>query len=72
MMRTFGKCRISPIFLSSEKKKKKKEGKGMKKKKEQEVSELQRGKEFTDYGVSIIVKSALLLVVDTEFWHLSS
>lgn len=44
----------------------------MKKKKEQEVSELQRGKEFTDYGVSIIVKSALLLVVDTEFWHLSS
>lgn len=33
MMRTFGKCRISPIFLSSEKKKKKKEGKGMKKKK---------------------------------------
>lgn len=71
MMRTFGKCRISPIFLSSEKKKK--EGKKRnEKKKEQEVSELQRGKEFTDYGVSIIVKSALLLVVDTEFWHLSS
>lgn len=71
MMRTFGKCRISPIFLSSEKKKK--EGKKRnEKKKEQEVSELQRGKEFTDYGVSIIVKSALLLVVDTEFWYLSS
>ena len=32
MMRTFGKCRISPIFLSSEKKKKRKKEKERKKK----------------------------------------
>ena len=30
MMRTFGKCRISPIFLSSEKKKKNKKEKELK------------------------------------------
>lgn len=33
MMRTFGKCRISPIFLSSEKKKKKERRKRNEKKK---------------------------------------
>ena len=60
-----GKSKISPNFLLPEKKRKGN--------KWQEVSDLQRGKKFTNYVVNtIVLKGALLLVVDTEIWPLSS